>query len=272
MKQFQLWNNDKIDTVLKYIYQKDPIQYLFLISDIEQYGLKKDSDILTFVVYDEQKIKGIFLKFYSNLVILFDDFKLNFDEFKYLLERYQIENLIIDQNFYDYCKKHKYLNILGYKITPQQIAKLDITAFNEIKTNYKNISQKIQLQDLPDIIQSRRQISEFQGVSTQSLNLNYLINEFQNGYYQAFIVRKDRKVVSHSSTSAKNNKVAMLGGIFTLNEYRRSGYAQDCVISLCDDLLKKDLIPILFFSNPSAGKMYYKLGFKNYLKLYLCHK
>lgn len=54
----------------------------------------------------------------------------------------------------------------------------------------------------------------------------------------------------------------MLGGIFTLSSYRGQQLAQDCVINLCNDIIKQDKLPILFWNNPSAGKLYQRLGFE----------
>ncbi|CCP24134.1 GNAT family N-acetyltransferase [Mycoplasmopsis cynos] len=61
----------------------------------------------------------------------------------------------------------------------------------------------------------------------------------------------------------------MIGGVFTLNEHRGKGYANDCVLSLCLKLLNQNITPVLFFDNPIAGKMYYKIGFKDYSELFV---
>ncbi|MGZ9756881.1 GNAT family N-acetyltransferase [Mycoplasma sp. 4423] len=270
MKTFKIWNNDKKQEVLEYLYKKDPIQYLFLISDIEQYGLQ-NQNIKTFVLYNK-KIEAIFLMFYSNLVVLFDTDAININEFLKILNNEDIQNLIIDTNFYNFLNKHKLIDSLDYIVEKEQIAKLDVNIFNMQTKDFLAKSKPVTETDIIEVINSKKQIKEWGDVSGHTLNVEYLTNELKSGYYQAYIIKDEQKVISHASISAKNKQVAMIGGVYTLNQYRRQGLAYDCVVNLIRKLLSQNLTPVLFFSNPAAAKMYYKLGFKDYGQLFVLHK
>lgn len=81
------------------------------------------------------------------------------------------------------------------------------------------------------------------------------------GICRYFVLRKDGKIVSQAYTTTESSKYATIGGVVTRNEYRNQGLASFVVSNLCEDILKDNKIPNLFYSNINAGRMYESLGF-----------
>lgn len=79
----------------------------------------------------------------------------------------------------------------------------------------------------------------------------------------AYFARENNKVVSCALTTTETSDAAMIGAVFTIPQYRNRGYARDCMINLCTNLLGKNKKPYLFYNqdNTLLGSMYQSLGF-----------
>ncbi|WP_406614570.1 GNAT family N-acetyltransferase [Mycoplasma corogypsi] len=262
-KLIKLSNSDKA-SILEFLSKQDMVKYMFLVSDIEGYDLET-KDVALYVSKDNDLVENIFLCFYGNLVVFYQKDNFDLNQLKDIMTEYQIKNAICQPEFIPVLEKLASQLNKTVEINRETIMTLDKAEFDQIKAQYPNLEATLIVEkDLAPIIESRKQIKEFNNFSAQALDLNYLLKSLNNGYYGGYVIYKDNKVVSHASYIAKNQKAATIGGVFTLEDYRRKGYSKDCVIKLCDDLLNKNITPTLFFDNPVAGKMYYSLGFKDY--------
>ncbi len=77
-----------------------------------------------------------------------------------------------------------------------------------------------------------------------------------------FVVRVGGEIVSAALTNAEAAGMAMIGGVYTPPRHRNHGHARDCVGTLCEDLLRDGLRPVLYYDNPAAGTVYRHLGFR----------
>lgn len=87
-------------------------------------------------------------------------------------------------------------------------------------------------------------------------------NRIASGEGRHWFVRRDGRVVCHANTTAETEASGVIGGVFTLPGWRQLGLATGLVSVACRSLLACAKTPALFFDNPEAGRMYYKLGFK----------
>ena len=78
---------------------------------------------------------------------------------------------------------------------------------------------------------------------------------------RAFIVYDQDKVIAHANTSVETNASVMVGGVFTLPEYRTQGLASQVVYELTKECLNEGKVPCLFYDNPKAGSIYHRLGY-----------
>jgi hypothetical protein len=71
-----------------------------------------------------------------------------------------------------------------------------------------------------------------------------------------------RRIVSCALVNVEGQSAGMIGGVFTLPEARRRGYAGACVAALSVELQQAGKRSCLFYENPSAGRVYGRLGFE----------
>lgn len=76
------------------------------------------------------------------------------------------------------------------------------------------------------------------------------------------VAERDGIIVSSALTNAETADLAMIGGVWTPPEHRGQGLARATVSALCQRLLQAGKTPVLYWDNPSAGKVYGTLGFK----------
>ncbi len=81
------------------------------------------------------------------------------------------------------------------------------------------------------------------------------------GICRYFVFKTNGEIVSQAYTTIESTKYATLGGVVTKEEYRKQGLASLVVSCICEDLLKDNKIPNLFYSNEEAGRVYERLGF-----------
>jgi predicted GNAT family acetyltransferase len=84
-------------------------------------------------------------------------------------------------------------------------------------------------------------------------------------------LRKNGLIVTQAYTTIESKKYATIGGIVTSPEWvSQSGSGIACGFScICEDILKDNKIPNLFYSNEDAGRVYEKSGICSRRRL--CH-
>ncbi len=77
------------------------------------------------------------------------------------------------------------------------------------------------------------------------------------------LVERDGRAVSAARTSAVGHGMAMIGGVITLPNYRRQGYATACTGLLSQELISSGITPYLVYNpqDPAAARVYQRLGF-----------
>ncbi len=85
---------------------------------------------------------------------------------------------------------------------------------------------------------------------------------------------REAKFVSAALINVEGRSEALIGGVYTHPEYRGRGYASACTAGLSLELQKEGKLPLLFYENPTAGRIYKTMGFEEidlwallYLKL-----
>ncbi len=74
----------------------------------------------------------------------------------------------------------------------------------------------------------------------------------------------DNEIVACALTTTETDDAAMIGAVYTRPQFRSNGYAQDCISSLCRELIANHKKPYLFYQADSVllVKFYESLGFR----------
>ena len=89
-------------------------------------------------------------------------------------------------------------------------------------------------------------------------------NRINSGEGLHMYIRNGGEIAAHGNIGAMAEKSAFINAVFTLPQFRGRGYAKTIVSALCRYLLERGKTPVLSFDNPDAGRLYYKLGFKQF--------
>lgn len=70
------------------------------------------------------------------------------------------------------------------------------------------------------------------------------------------------KILSSALLNVEGRDAGLIGGVFTQRQARGKGYAAACTAAVALDLQQDGKTPVLFYENPTAGRVYRKLGFE----------
>lgn len=227
---------------------------LFIIGDIENYGLQPD--FLDFYgEYENDKLTAVLLRFYDSFIVYG-------------------ENSFCGRNFSDLIKTQSPKMISGEEKSIKQIEKY-IEYKEKRDTYFASLDNKNSLYKGPllDIVQEtkfseveqvwnlqKNRIAEF----TNSMPLENVKRKYRDHTGRGFHVKDSfGNIVSSAETGAENEGAAMVLGVCSDADYRGKGYATAVVSKLCDKLLSEGKSLCLFYDNPKAGKIYKSLGFKD---------
>ncbi|WP_029512777.1 GNAT family N-acetyltransferase [Mycoplasmopsis iners] len=250
--------------ILDYL-KTEPIYNLFLIADINQFGLENEF-MKTFVIKENNKIASVIL-IYGTTLLFFDP--------KNLIDNELLNNLIIEHNVKNvnisdkmFAKHQEFFTNQAerFQIHEQFLAKCD-------KKTMENSPEvkKAEYSDVPGIVESRMQIDEFaQFRSNFDKELVVYQENFKRGISNNFIIVDQEKniVIAHAMISAKTDQVAMVGGVYCLPNYRNCGYGTKVTTALTNFIIDNNMIAMLFYHNEKAGSIYKKIGYEIFGKVY----
>lgn len=89
-------------------------------------------------------------------------------------------------------------------------------------------------------------------------------DELISGERVSYGIKVDGRLVSIASYVAKTNDAAMIIGVCTDDDHPKKGYASEIVKLMSDDLYEQGRKGVLFYTNPSAARIYERLGYEPY--------
>jgi len=240
--------------VLAYLYQESAYN-IFIIGDIETFGMETEFQRVYGEVDDEDQILSIFLRYRENAVYYAHEKRFNLDYLK-----------IFKEDPFDYFSgKTELLDLIkpyleGFKQKHMYFCQ---AKHLNIKDNHleqiKDLKTKEEAEKLYDLLVS---IDEF-GYSKKDKKafINQKTSDQKMGI--TLILEKDHQVVASVATTAETTKSAMVVAVATDQNYRNRGYASilmQKLMMIYFEEKKKELC--LFYDNPNAGKIYHRLGFE----------
>ncbi|KIL45116.1 GNAT family N-acetyltransferase [Jeotgalibacillus soli] len=120
--------------------------------------------------------------------------------------------------------------------------------------------QQAKLQDAEDLVELLNAIPEFE---ESMITVERKRRGLADGTSRSFFIKEDGKMVSTASTAAENSLSSMVVGVATVDVYKKKGYATQCMLKLCRELLSEQKELCLFYDNPAAGAIYKRIGFED---------
>lgn len=237
------------EQIMEYL-KKESAYNLFIIGDIENFGYDTDYQTL-WAEFINDEITGVLLKYYNYYVFYSHKNNFNVEGFS--------EIITSDENFEILSGKEQLIEQFYTTIadtTPRVTYFAELTKLNTpIKVTEK--IKKATLEEVDQILNLRASIEEF----TNEASKESLIENLKSNSSEIFYIEKDGQIISTAQTTAENSESAMIVGVCTHKNYRKKGYASQCMIKLCEELLNRNKTLCLFYDNPAAGKIYKRIGF-----------
>lgn len=237
------------ERLMEYI-KKEPEINLFIIGDIENYGY--DNYFLT--VWGEVdrrgNIIGVLLKYFNHIIFYSRD-KYDLKGFYNIMKELEFDEISGEKSIIEPFK-----NMFKFKKTRDAFfCKMDSDKNLKGFEENKNI-KKIKFNNLSKISKLYSDIDEFDNMSIEAIKTG-----LKSG--RGYCIEQDGKIIAMAKSTAENSCSAMIVGVGTHPEYRNKGYATSCMAVLCRELLNENKTLCLFYDNPTAGRIYKKLGFKD---------
>lgn len=247
--------NSDLQDVMELVGSK-PAENLFIIGDIEVYGLESDIQDV-WGQYEEGQLIAILLRFTSNY-IPFSESTYDVEGFAAIINANpnQIEISGLQHLIAPLLPLIENRNIR--KMVDTYYAKCTKLSYEVNEERFK-ATHYLQPDEYEENIDMLFSIPEF-ATGTFSVEDRERAAKYKTG--RTYIVRDEQGLmVASASTTAENSQSAMVIAVGTRPGYEKRGYATLCMEKICSELLAEGKSLCLFYDNPAAGSIYKRLGF-----------
>lgn len=238
---------------LKPVLEADAARALFILGDIETYGLHCDFQE-TYIDHDEDGDHALVLRYHDSLVwYLFDELK----------DEAGLMRWIDDPRVSTTGCTLAHFQALSPKLQARLKTRLTtLSHCPRLKPGLYN-APRASAKDAQAILTSMDTIDEFKADIHEPFEIRCtrFQNNLSNNHTIVHIVKANGHVIAAASSTAHARSSAMIVGVFTLADHRHRGHARNVVGSLTQSLLAQKRTPVLFYDNPLAGALYRDLGF-----------
>lgn len=253
------------EKVLEYV-SDEPEMAVFITGDIEQFGMKDPVSVYAFENPDGSW-DSIVLRFYANYVCYSPN-----DWFDAASVAEFIRDSTGNSFFGSINGKYQVIaSLAGY------LDELDMRSLNLAKCTHLKLDKvapppdgtairKLTPENYDELFALLGAMDEYRGLYSDkcAISLAKLQKSADEAHgcltYGAF---SDGVLVSTAATSAVSSESAMVVGVGTRNDMRGYGFATAVVAQLCKDAFDSGMkFLTLFYENPSAGRIYQRIGFE----------
>jgi len=241
---------------LEYL-SEEPAINLFIIGDIEGFGFDVDFQEIWADFDVQDNIDGLLLRYHEYFIPYSKSQGYDWTEFKSMIVEAEskIEGHVglsgkesILMQFNDILPQHKRRSTYFCELTSRE--KLLKENFDDIKIAGPDDANRVH-----GLIED---IVEFDSIN----DVDRIKHKLETNTGRVYYYEENDLMTSVAQTTAENSMSAMIVGVATLPEYRKTGLMSRCLSKLCMDVLGENKTLCLFYDNPKAGNVYHKLGFE----------
>ncbi len=236
----------------------EPIMNLFMIGDIMRYGC--DSSVQDiWIQRNGGDIEAVYLRYHDTLLLYSHHGNIDPLTVKHLLQQHPIRSINgkrqllqpLSQQLLQWPVKKMYFSVVKH---PSKQDKLGLST--------KHIHTAT-TEDAMRIAEAFGYIAEFKHLYAEDLESRHkqIASRIIHNEGTHIYIEKAGKVISHGNTAAETNSAAMIGGLMTLPEYRRRGYASTIVSALVDHITSHHKQACTLTSTPAEESFVKHFGF-----------
>lgn len=252
------------EQILAYVCD-EPSFNLFIIGDIEAFGFEEAFQEIWACFDDADIVHGVLLRFNESFIPYWKDEAFDVTAFVNCINdfRNSVDNdgntkeqkgLILSGKERIMSKMHPFFP----ELTPKPTYFCELNSTKMLPSVDKEVKIAVEA-DAERIFQLMETIDEFK-ISVPPARIAHKIKTKTGRiYYKEDL---NGNIISVAQTSAENSLSAMIVGVATHRDHRGQGLMSACLSQLCSDLLQEGKSLCLFYDNPSAGKIYHRIGFQ----------
>lgn len=258
-----LGENDR-EAVMDYV-SLEPEMNIFITGDIEKFGMEDPVNLYA-LENEDGSWDSIVCKFYANFVCYSQNPLFDAEAMSDLIRKSSNNCFLGSIN-----GKYEVIDALSpyfeeLDMRSLHLAFLDLVYHDDIAPAPEGVTiRRLTYDDYDELFELLDSMHEYRGLysdtaSREMAKKQKRANEERGCVsYGAFY---KGKLVSAASTSAASSESAMVVGIGTRDDLRGNGLATSVVATLCQDCLDSGMkFLALFYENPSAGRIYHRIGF-----------
>lgn len=241
-------------SLLEYLKQ-EAVRNTFLIGDIINYGFESEIQEV-WADIEGENLEAVYIWFCNNLLIYSHKDILNQEALRYVLEIRHPDQVMARRSHLQqiqtllngYTIKSKFL--LVYQQSKNQGERLSNSGTYTYRVgtqaDVESIYAFLQSGELAPLYRAKEMIE----------------NRIETGEGVHLLMEEDGELVAQINSAAATPYSAMIGGLFTKDEYRGAGRAQYLVESLCQILVGKGLEPCLIATLGETENLFLTAGFR----------
>lgn len=247
--------SDEHEKVFLDLISTNPHLYLFFMGDYLAYGFNHP-DCNFYGEFKDDKLSSCLMRYKDSIHLSGESISSQGLEFMYdLFEKKNCQMIHCSENYID--------SLLSSPIS----FKVDISLLSVYNRPFEeHEDEMVSVLNMADVDEFINVVDLGFKIHT---NRDDFIDDHLQGRMVSYCLKKDGKIVSVASVTARTPSAAMIIGVATLLNYENSGYASRVIKYLCNDLMKDGTATVLFYTNEVAGKVYHRCGFVDQTNYYL---
>lgn len=241
---------DMREELLEYL-RSEPVYNTFLLADISNFGFDKEFQNV-YAQMEEDRIFGVYLTFYQNLIVYSQENRMDADFLKGLFATWtpavvmgksaDVRQVAVHLPGYRLEERPLYLLEDGSRLEPDSVHDIQAVPGDEEKL-YEFLMEIPQMRTLYG---SKEMIGD----------------RLRNGDGIHYYREEHGRVIAQANSAARSESTVMIGGVATAPDWRGQRIASALVSRICRSILKEGKTPCLFSEREEEHNLYTRLGFQ----------
>lgn len=249
------------DRVMAYL-KKEPEYNLFLIGDIENFGMSTDfQDIMAFE--KDGEIDSILLRYHHSFIPYSSNPEFETAPLLSALDTPVLHIMSGKQSVIDRLMPH----LEGFDYKSSYLMKLgrgDLIEGDSRPEPEGVVLSAATIDDVPAMVDFVAGVVEFTHMGTRQERITQMNISFEKNAIHYYLYKHQEQIIAIAGTTAENSISAMVVSVATDPAWRGRGLASGLVTALAKNLLADQMEYLcLFYNNPEAGRIYRRLGFRD---------
>jgi len=237
---------------------REPAYNAFAIGDIENFGFDQPFQDVWAEVDDAGEYRAVILRYFDNNIVYSIDRRFDREAVCETIRRKSGERR------FALSGKRAVVDELAPRLGLSAVRRQFLAELRHLRVEVSAATglrfEWATTETFDEVLALQSTIEEFRDLGGASEGIR---KNLETGTGRTVFVRRNDRMVATASSAAESSRAAMIIGVCTATEYRRQGLATACMVELCRALLDEDKIVCLFYDNPSAARIYERLGFWN---------